>query len=172
MRGNEGRQEGRSSWIPLQALWVSRFPAKEWRISEWPQAGDHRQLEIIMWPAEISQTWPSDDGLAVDFVTHSFIGWAINWPHTGVVRRLTSENEWGVWGGERWAPFPSPGLLSHPQHQGLPCYYSSVPWLGANQFHAARDTSESCTFSSGEKCIKVNSKNRRSHLRSLKVNQA
>lgn len=138
---------------------------------------DPRQETIASWnnhvaSTEISQTWPSDDGLAVDFVTHSFIGWAINWPHIGVVRRLTSENEWGVWGGERWAPFPSPGLLSHPQHQGLPCYYSSVPWLGANQFHAARDTSESCTFSSGEKCIKVKSKNRRSHLRSLKVNQA
>lgn len=56
---------------------------------------------------DISQTWPSDDGLAVDFVTHPFIGWAINWPSMGVARRLTSENEWGVWGGERWALSPA-----------------------------------------------------------------
>lgn len=121
---------------------------------------------------EISQTWPSDDGLAVDFVTHPFIGWVINWPSMGVVRRLTSENEWGVWGGERWALFPSAGLLSHPQLWGLPCCYSSVPWLGANQFQALWATTGRCTFRSGEKCIQVKSRKSESHLRSLKVNQA
>ena len=132
---------------------------------QWPVGINH------VASTEISQTWWRDDGLTVDFVTHPFIGWAINWPSMGVVRCLTSENEWGVWGGERWAPFPTCALLSHPQHQGLLCY-SSVPWLGANQFHALWATSESCTFSSGEKCIKVKSKNPKSHLRSLKVNQA
>lgn len=145
-------------------LWICRLPVEEWRISEWPQAWDHSQLELIMWPTEISQTWSSDDGFAVDFVTHLLIGWAINWLSMGVARRLTSENEWGVRGRERWAPFPSSGLLSHLQPWMLPWHYSSVPWPGTNQFYVLWATSGNCMISSRENCFNVKNKNAKSHL--------
>lgn len=74
---------------------------------------------------------------------------------------------WGEMGS-----FSSSGLLSHLQPQGLPCHYLSIPWPGGNQFHVLWATSESYMFSSGEKCINIEEQDPKSHLRSLKVNQA
>lgn len=118
---------------------------------------------------ENSPTWLSDDGLAVDFVMCLFIGWAISRPSVGAVRRLASQNEWGVWGGERWDLCPSSGQLSHLQPGGLPCHYSSVAWLGANQIHAIWTTSKSCTFSWGENVLRWRARTQRTTRGDLKL---
>lgn len=164
----DGKEQEREAY--RLSLWTSSQRVKDF----WMTPGRGSQPVGINHVArtEISQTWPSDDGLAVDFVTHPFIGWAINWPSMGVARRLTSENEWGVWGGERWAPSPALVCWVISQPWVLPCHYSSVPWLEANQFPVLWATSEHCMISSREKCIKVKNKNPKSCLRSLKVNQA
>lgn len=103
-KGTEGRRAEGDSQTPSLALGVCSLPSQGAKDFWMTPGGGPQPVGINpVVSTEISQAGGSDDGRAVDFVTHPFIGWAINWPSMGVVRRLTSEHEWGVWGGERWA---------------------------------------------------------------------
>lgn len=46
----EGKKVGRDTGREDSWLWVYSLLAKDWKISEWPQTGDHSQLELFMWP--------------------------------------------------------------------------------------------------------------------------